>query len=187
MVGIIKTERLLLRKWKEQDAEILYRMASDPLIGKGAGWLPHKDANYSKAIIRTILVDDGEFAITLRDNPDIPIGSIGLRIGADQKRGIFREDEAEIGYWIGHDYWGNGYAVEALSELVKYSFVDIGLSAVWCSFFDGNDKSRTVTEKCGMMYHHRNENLFNSMLKEYYNETLVRISAEEYFMNFKKS
>ena len=181
MVGIIKTERLILRKWKEKDADILYRLAKDHEIGKGAGWLPHKDADYSKAIIRSILSEDGEYAITLNDDPDTPIGSIGVRIGSSEKRGIKREDEAEIGYWIGKDYWGNGYAAEALSELIRYSFVEIGISTIWCGFFDGNEKSRRVIEKCGLEYHHRNENLFNAMLKEYYNETMMKISAEDYF------
>ncbi|WP_029321503.1 GNAT family N-acetyltransferase [Butyrivibrio sp. AE3004] len=183
MVDTIKTERLLLRKWKEQDAEILYKMASDPVIGKGAGWMPHRDSDYSKAIIRSILSDDGEYAISLRDNTEIVVGSIGLRIGASPKRGINREDEAEIGYWLGRDYWGYGYATEALSELIRYSFVEIGLSAVWCGFFDGNEKSKRVIENCGMKYHHRNVHLFNSMLKEYYNETLMRITAQEFFLN----
>ncbi|WP_408071073.1 GNAT family N-acetyltransferase [Butyrivibrio sp. JL13D10] len=181
MVGTLKTERLFLRKWEEKDAEILYTLASDPEIGSGAGWLPHKDAGYSKAIIRSILSDEGEYAITLKENIQCPIGSIGLRIGSSEKRGIKREDEAEIGYWIGKEFWGNGYASEALAELVRYSFVEVGLSRIWCSFFDGNEKSKNVIERNGFKYHHRNEHLFNAMLKEYYNETMMYISAEDYF------
>ncbi|WP_051204460.1 GNAT family N-acetyltransferase [Butyrivibrio sp. VCD2006] len=181
MNQILKTERLILRKWKEKDADILYKLARDPEIGKGAGWIPHKDSDYSKAIIRTVLSGECDYAITLANGLDIPIGSIGMEIGSSKKRGIFREDEAEIGYWIGKDYWGHGYAPEALSELIRYSFVEIGLSKVWCGFFDGNEKSKRVIEKCGLTFHHRNENLFNSMLKEYYNENMMAISAEEYF------
>ena len=183
---MIKTERLILRKWKEKDAEILYTLAKDPEIGKGAGWIPHKDSDYSKAIIRSILSEEGEYAIALKGDLDNPIGSIGVRIGSSDKRGIKREDEAEIGYWIGKNYWGNGYAAEALAELIRYSFVEIGLSAIWCGFFDGNEQSKRVIEKCGLKYHHRNENLFNAMLKEYYNETMMKISAEEFFANYIK-
>ena len=186
LTHMIKTERLILRKWKEKDAEILYGLAKDPDIGKGAGWLPHKDTDYSKAIIRSILSDEGEYAITLMDNPEIPIGSIGVRIGSSKKRGIKREDEAEIGYWIGKDYWGHGYATEALAVLIRYSFVEIGLSSIWCGYFDGNERSRRVIEKCGLKYHHRNEKLFNAMLKEYYNETMMKLSAEEFFADYLK-
>ncbi|WP_196808721.1 GNAT family N-acetyltransferase [Butyrivibrio sp. AC2005] len=181
MIGTLKTERLVLRKWKEQDAEILYKLASDPDIGRGAGWLPHKDPGYSKAIIRSILMDDGEYAITLKGDQEIPIGSIGVRVGASPKRGIAREDEAEIGYWLGKNYWGNGYATEALSELVRYSFVEVGLSRIWCGYFDGNEKSKSVIERSGLKFHHRNEHLFNAMLKEYYNETMMCVTAEEFF------
>ncbi|SEK39161.1 Protein N-acetyltransferase, RimJ/RimL family [Butyrivibrio sp. ob235] len=185
MVDVIKTERLILRKWKEKDADILYRLAKNPEIGRGAGWLPHKDAEYSKAIIRAVLSDDGEYAIALKDDENTPIGSIGVRIGSCENRGIMRDDEAEIGYWLGKDYWGYGYATEALSELVRYSFTEIGLNSIWCGFFDGNEKSRNVIERCGLKYHHRNEHLYNSMLSEYYNETMMRISAEEYFIRAK--
>ncbi len=181
MIHMIKTERLILRKWKEKDAEILYGLACDPDIGKGAGWLPHKDADYSRAIIRTLLMDDGEYAITLKEDPESPIGSIGVRIGSSPKRGIDREDEAEIGYWLGKNYWGKGYATEALTELVRYSFVEVGLSRIWCGFFDGNERSRNVIERSGLKFHHRNEHLFNAMLKEYYNETMMCVTAQEYF------
>jgi RimJ/RimL family protein N-acetyltransferase len=183
LVGTIKTKRLILRKWEEKDAEILYSLASDPDIGKGAGWLPHNSADYSKAIIRSVLIDDGTYAITLKDDPGTPIGSIGVHVGASPKRGINREDEAEIGYWIGKNYWGNGYATEALTELIRYSFVEVGLSKIWCGFFDGNEKSKRVIEKSGLKYHHRNENLFNAMIKEYYNETMMCISAQDVFFS----
>ena len=177
----ITTDRLILRAWTEDDADFLYELAKNPLIGKGAGWLPHKDAEYSKAIIRTVLAGEDDYAITLKDNPDRPIGSIGMSVGAIPKRGIEREDEAEIGYWLGQEYWGHGYATEALSAIVDYCFKEIGISRIWCSFFDGNEKSRKVIERCSFKEHHRNEHLYNSMLKEYYNETMMTITAMEYF------
>ena len=175
----LNTEHLELRKWNEKDADRLYHLASDSEIARWAGWLPHLDENYSKAIIRTVLSSDGEYAITHKESA-LPIGSIGVRIGSSQGRGIDRNDEAEIGYWIGKEYWNKGYATEALSEIVKYCFENIGLSAIWCGFFDGNESSRRVTEKCGFKYHHRNENLFNAMRSEYYNESMMIITLEDY-------
>ncbi|MBE5844169.1 MAG: GNAT family N-acetyltransferase [Butyrivibrio sp.] len=183
MDRVLITERLMFRKWQENDAPVLYELARVPEIGKGAGWVPHKDSDYSKAIIRTVLSGDEDYAITLKDNPQKPIGSIGLCIGSSTKRGIEREDEGEIGYWLGKDYWGNGYATEALSKLIEHCFKEVGLSRIWCSYFDGNEKSRSVLERCNLKYHHRNEKLYNSMLKEYYNETMMCISAMEYLVN----
>ncbi len=186
MESVILTERLKLRKWKESDAEKLYTLAKAAEVGEGAGWLPHTDVDYSRAIIRTILSAEGEYCITNAQDNESPVGSIGFRIAASQRRGIDREDEAEVGYWIGRDYWNRGFATEALSEIIRHCFVDIGLNRVWGSYFDGNDRSRRVMEKCGLVFHHRNENMYNAMLKKYYNETMMCITAEEYFRTNKE-
>lgn len=180
MEKVIATGRLILRKWKEEDAGRLFEMASDPELAKGAGWLPHSDESYSKAIIRTVLHEDGTYAICKSDDPQKPIGSIGIHIGASKNRGIERDDEGEIGYWIGKSYQGNGYATEALSEIIRLCFVDIGLSRVWCGYFDGNEKSKRVIEKCGLKFSHRNEHLFNGLRQEYYDESMMCISASDF-------
>ena len=177
----LQTDRLLLRRWTEADARELFCLACDDNIARWAGWLPHTDENYSKAIIRTMLSMDGEFAITLdgASGPEI-IGSIGIRFGKSPSRGILRDDEAEVGYWIGKSFWNRGYATEALTEIVRYGFEEVGASAIWCGYFDGNTASEKVINKCGLLYHHRNENLFNAMRSEHYNENMAKISLEQY-------
>ena len=64
--------------------------------------------------------------------------------------------EAEIGYWIGKPYWGQGLIPEAVKALLSRCFDDLSLDAVWCGYYDGNDKSKRVCEKCGFKYHHTN-------------------------------
>ncbi len=180
MKDVIESQRLILRRWNEKDAGILYKLASVPEVGQGAGWPAHSDEKYSLAVIRSIFAADGEYAITLKGNTGDPIGAIGIRPGATPKRGIMREDEAEIGYWVGRNMWNRGIATEALSSLIEYGFKEVGFSRIWCGYFDGNDRSRRVMEKCGMIVHHRNEHLYNAMLKEYYNETMMCIGLKEY-------
>ena len=63
-------------------------------------------------------------------------------------------EEAEIGYWIGVPYWGLGLIPEAVRELIRHGFEDLNLHSLWCAYFEGNDKSRRVQEKCGFQYHH---------------------------------
>ena len=58
-----------------------------------------------------------------------------------------QENEAEIGYWIGRPYWGQGLIPEAVRCLLKRCFEDLGMTAVWCGYYDGNTKSRRVMEK----------------------------------------
>ena len=52
---MLKTERLLLRKWTEADADSLFQYASDPEVGPITGWPPHKSVEESKEIIRNVL------------------------------------------------------------------------------------------------------------------------------------
>lgn len=149
---ILKTERLILRPWRESDAESLYKYASNPEVGPAAGWPVHTSVENSRQIIKGVLSSDETYAVTLRE-ADAPIGSIGLMIGGKSKLGI-SADEAEIGYWIGKPYWGQGLIPEAVRELIRYAFDDLGITTLWCGYFDGNEKSKRAGEKCGFLFHH---------------------------------
>ena len=67
------------------------------------------------------------------------------------------DDEGEIGYWLGVPYWGQGLIPEAVNELIRHGFEDLNLKCLWCGYFEGNDKSKRVQEKCGFLYHHTDE------------------------------
>ena len=73
---MMETERLLLRPWQESDAEALYRWASDPEVGPAAGWSPHTSVENSRDIIRTVLSEEGTFAVVPKDGNGDPIGAI---------------------------------------------------------------------------------------------------------------
>ena len=60
-----------------------------------------------------------------------------------------KEDEAELGYWIGVPSWGRGLVPEAAREMLRHAFEDLGLARVWCGYYDGNEKSKRVQEKLG--------------------------------------
>lgn len=65
-----------------------------------------------------------------------------------------RDDECELGYWLGQPFWGRGYMPEAASELLRHGFEDLGMTTFWCGYFDGNQKSKRVQEKLGFVFHH---------------------------------
>ena len=67
-------------------------------------------------------------------------------IGSASDKGI-PDTEAEIGYWIGVPYWGQGLIPEAVREIMRYGFDDLNLEKLWCGYFDGNTKSQRVQEK----------------------------------------
>ena len=142
----IETERLVLRPWREDDAAALYRYASDPEVGPSAGWAPHRDEADSLNVLRTILMNERTWAITVKPS-DEGVGSIGVCPGTDARQ----NEEYEIGYWIAKPFWGKGYVPEAVRALMSLYF-SFGAERLWCSHFPGNNKSRRVIEKCGFSY-----------------------------------
>ena len=149
---ILETRRLILRPWREEDAEDLYCHASDPLVGPAAGWPPHTSVENSREVIRCILAHEANRAVVLRETGEV-VGSIGM-MKAGMGTAPVGEDEREIGYWIGRAYWGQGLIPEAVREVQRYCFEELGCSGLWCGYYEGNEKSRRVQEKCGFVPHH---------------------------------
>ena len=158
---ILQTKRLILRPWSENDAEELYKYASDPEVGPPAGWPPHTSAENSREIIRTVLSAPETYAVCLKENGK-PIGSVGLHRNDLAER----DDEYELGYWIGKPFWGQGLIPEASRELLRYAFEDLGMNRIWCGYYDGNEKSLRVQEKLGFVFHHTTEGLEVKLLNE---------------------
>ena len=148
----LHTERITLRPWRETDAESLFTYAQDPDIGPIAGWPPHKSAEESLHIIQTVLTGPECYAICEKDS-DQAIGSIELKLNGHTDM-TDRDDECELGYWLGKPFWGRGYMPEAVAELLCRAFEDLNMATVWCGYYDGNFKSKRVQEKVGFLYHH---------------------------------
>ena len=161
MKTVLETKRLILRPWQEDDAEELYKYASDPDIGPPAGWQPHTSEENSREIIRTVLSAPETYAVCLRENGK-PIGSIGFH-RADLAE---LDDEYELGYWIGKPFWGQGLIPEASQEMLHHAFEDLGMNRIWCGYYDGNVKSRRVQEKLGFVYHHTTEGIELTVMNE---------------------
>ncbi len=152
---ILQTERLILRPWEESDAEECYRYARDPRVGPMAGWPVHTSVENSRQIIRDVLAVPETYAIVLKET-GLPVGSIGLHFHSDLAE---KDDEAELGYWLGVPYWGKGLVPEAGKEMLRHAFEDLGLARVWCGYYDGNGKSRRVQEKLGFRYQRASDNV----------------------------
>lgn len=161
---VFNTERLVLRPWEESDAESLYEYAKDSDVGPIAGWSIHTSVEDSREIIKTVLAVDETYAICKRED-NRAIGSIGLMRGKQSNLDI-PEDEGELGFWIGVPFWGQGYVPEAVRELIRHGFEDLKLKRIWCGYFEGNEKSKRVQEKCGFSYHHTNKDIYWALLDE---------------------
>lgn len=149
---VLTTERLLLRRWEETDAESLYQAAKNPEVGPIAGWPPHKCVEDSKFVIQNVFNGKECYAICLKED-HVAIGCIELKLNGFTDM-TERDDECELGYWIAQPFWGKGYVPEAGRELIRHGFEDLHMSTIWCGYYDGNTKSKRVQEKLGFLYHH---------------------------------
>ena len=96
---------------------------------------------------------------------NLPIGNIALKMGTDTDL-TEKEDECELGYWLGVPYWGMGIMPEAAEELLRHAFEELGMKKVWCAYYDGNKKSKRVQEKCGFQYQWTTQDVDVPLLQE---------------------
>ena len=150
---IIDTPRLHLRPWDDKDAPELYELARDPRIGMLCGWKPYERIDDAHSALSTFLAAPDSYAVTLASTGEIA-GSIALRIDTGSPEATV----ADIGYWIGAPYWGNGYATEAGNAIIDRAR-ELGVQMIVLKYFDGNDASRRVSEKLGFAWQSREEDV----------------------------
>lgn len=173
---IMQDERLCLRRWDISDASVVYEYASVPELGYWCGWKRHTSELESLEIIQTGLMNDETWAITLTKTKQV-VGCISLMARANQ--------EAEIGFWMGKPFWGQGIVPHAVMMLLAYGFETLGLEKIWCGYFVGNQNSARVIEKCGFSCDHTVENkevlgekrtlILNKMTKAYWKDNKERL------------
>jgi RimJ/RimL family protein N-acetyltransferase len=149
----LETARLLLRPYTEADIPALTRLAGVREVAATTLRIPHP---YTEQNAREYLAicqaesDNGpvtRFAITLRSTNEF-CGGAGLRLDPAHAH-------AELGYWLGVPFCGQGYASEAASAVVDYGFGHLGLHRIYASHFAGNDASGRILQKIGMRYEGR--------------------------------
>jgi [ribosomal protein S5]-alanine N-acetyltransferase len=146
----LETKRLILRPFTLQDATVLHELVSAREIADTTLAIPHPyEQGMAEAWIGSHQegYDEGNsvhFAITVRESSQL-VGSIGLQIHPIHSY-------AEMGYWVGVPYWGNGYCTEAVGAVIKYGFEDKGLNRIYAVHFKRNPASGRVMQKNGMVY-----------------------------------
>ena len=173
---ILETKRLILRPWEETDAEECFKYSKDPRVGLPCGWAAHTDVEYSRRIIREILAVPETYAMVLKST-GLPVGSISLHFDTDLTD---KENECEMGYWIGVPYWGQGLTPEAANELLRHAFCDLGVTTVFAGYFEGNLKSRRVQEKCGFKFRWASDDVPVPALGESRKGYVTAVTKEEW-------
>lgn len=145
----LQTERLILRPFEISDGPRVMELAGDPEIaattltvphpylpGMAEAWISHHQENFEKG---TGL----QFAIVLKSTDEL-IGCIDFCAMSKA------HNKAEIGYWVGLAYWGQGYCSEACQALIKYGFEELKLNRIVARHMSGNPASGKVMVKSGM-------------------------------------
>ena len=147
---VIETERLILRPFKQSDLRDFNEYASVPGVGEMAGWKHHETIEKTQEILDMFIKEDKTFAIVFKKNNKV-IGSLGVeKYGLEDKLTEFNGYYGrEIGYVLSKDYWGNGIMPEAVGAIINYLFNDLNLDFLTCGYYDFNNQSKRVQEKCG--------------------------------------
>lgn len=145
----LETARLVLRFPTQADAAAIQTIAGDERIAATTLNMPHPyPLQAAQHWISQLARRNGETHYTFvlcQKTDDVVVGAMGLRLNADH-------DRAEVGYWVGVPHWRQGYATEALREVVRFGFAELGLHRIYGQYFSDNIASRRVMEKAGMSY-----------------------------------
>ena len=147
----IKTRRLTLRPFCQDDLDDFYEYAKVDGVGQMAGWLPHKSLEESKDILDIFIAGKNQFALVYNNKV---IGSIGIEKYNEKELDEFSSLKGrEVGYVLSKDYWGQGLMSEAIKGVVKYLFEEVKLDFIAGSFFKRNIRSKRVQEKNGFKFY----------------------------------
>jgi RimJ/RimL family protein N-acetyltransferase len=155
---LLLTPRLTIRPFTLADAPRVQQLAGDRAIadttmniphpyddGMAAAWIAEHSGQFQRGEI-------AHFAVVLRERNEV-IGAVGLTFHHAHAR-------AELGYWIGREYWSLGYGTEAARAMLEYAFLARGQNRVEATHFSRNPSSGRVMQKLGMKHEGRSRQYF---------------------------
>jgi RimJ/RimL family protein N-acetyltransferase len=142
---VLETERLTLRRPTLADVNAITTLANDRRIAENTRRLPHPysqddavefvSAQAAQAMRETVFLVERDYK---------PIGMVGI----DWRRPNF----PELGYWLGVDNWGQGFATEAVRAVIDFVFEEYDIEHLIAGARVANPASRNVLEKCGFQW-----------------------------------
>ncbi|MBP1967693.1 GNAT family N-acetyltransferase [Paenibacillus aceris] len=148
MQPIFETRRLVLRPFKLADAKSVQELAGDIEVAKTTLAIPHPYPDgAAEAWIegaRQAAENGNSFAFAMLKKDDgTLIGNMSM--GVTQKH-----ERAELAYWVGRQYWGQGFATEAAQRMIQYGFEDLKLNRIFAAAMTKNPSSYKIMSKIGM-------------------------------------
>ena len=156
----IRTERLLIKTPETDDKFDLTQLINDKDVIKWLSEIPfpytlsHAEEFIERSRERVLKQESYNFMI-FQDKK--MIGGIGLS--------EFNNKSCQVGYWLGRQYWGNGFATEALKSILDFGFEQLNLEEIYAAYKIDNDGSKRVLAKCGFEYF-RKKYEYDSVMNE---------------------
>jgi RimJ/RimL family protein N-acetyltransferase len=141
---VLETERLTLRRPTHADVKAIARLANDRRIAENTRRLPHPYSHdHAIEFLRTTANDNRE-TVFLIESRHTPIGVVSVD---------WRQPEApELGYWLGIEHWGQGFATEAVRAVIDFTFEEFDVEQLTSGARVANPASRNILEKCGFQW-----------------------------------
>jgi RimJ/RimL family protein N-acetyltransferase len=159
----LETNRLLLRAPVQDDAEALAPMYGDPevmrYVGDGRTLTRSETERSVKRMIERWNADGFGLFTTVRKGDDAVIGRVGLLVWntetwepTTRAESAESPSEVEVGYTLGREFWGQGYATEAAGAVRDYALGELSANRLIALIIHGNTASENVARKLGLDY-----------------------------------
>jgi RimJ/RimL family protein N-acetyltransferase len=143
----LQTPRLVLRPPEVRDVDQLASLLNDFEVSRMTGRIPHPYArNDAEAFVESAValpISEGINLVIETEEIGL-VGGLGFFLGSDRS--------AEVGYWIGRDFWGRGLASEALECALLWAATEWGRRWVRARHYQDNPASGQVLIKAGFLY-----------------------------------
>jgi RimJ/RimL family protein N-acetyltransferase len=141
---VLETERLMLRRPTLADVKAIAGLANDRRIADNTRRLPHPYSQAHAVEFVRALADEIRNTNFLIEFERAPIGMVGVD---------WREPDApELGYWLGVEYWGQGFGTEAARAVIDFTFEEFDVEHLISGARVTNPSSRNILEKCGFQW-----------------------------------
>ncbi len=173
-----ETDRLIIRGWKEEDAERLFLLVNDPDVGMACGWPHHESVEEARRYIKTSMLGEGNWAIVLKESNEL-IGEIEMRI--PYCTDIRDPEEGELGFWLGKEYWGKGYMSEAVKCILHYAFINLHKKNMYAGHFVNNENSNRIITRLGFKFYKTHTYMIDFKTNKILIVEDYKMSKDEYF------
>lgn len=146
---ILETERLVLKKLRQKDLQLIVKYAGDEEVSKYTLNMPFpyntKDAIWWIKFSEHCFEDKSRyiFGIYLKETNEF-IGGIDIQ-------GVNRDMKANVGYWVAKHFWNKGIMTEALNRILQFGFEELKLNKIYAMYLLENESSGRVMQKVGMV------------------------------------